>query len=282
MRAMNAKDDSSDLQPKKGNVDAQDENGRDSMVWNNEWDDNDSTLGDRELESQRILGYPNGSGGVIDEDEEAIEDEIRANLSSKVSSSLHAYKIAGVALIITLISFTINTVLSRGHCRLLIMLGICTIRTETTIMGEAILHALPTPLIVVLDGTTAVPLPPNDLTVKPLNWASPPLTHPLPPDNRSSHPLRISVRNATEPHSAEIHALCHRYPHHHSHHGSQYLVSLCVSHLHLRRHGNVQLQCILCLRLLYSSPWRAIPERQGVRRRTCHLWSFLDGMGHQR
>lgn len=117
---MNAKDDSSDLQPKKDNVDAQDESGRDSMAWNNEWDDNDSTLGDRELESQHILGYPNGSGGVIDEDEEAIEDEIRANLSSKVSSSLHAYKIAGVALIITLISFTINTVLSRGQCRLLI------------------------------------------------------------------------------------------------------------------------------------------------------------------
>src|SRR5277367_2409871 len=114
VRAMNAKDDtSSDLQPKKhddDDDDAQDETSRDNMVWNNDWDDNDSTLGDRALESQRILGYPNGSGGVIDEDEEAIEDEIRANLSSKITSSLHAYKIAGIALIITLISFTINTV----------------------------------------------------------------------------------------------------------------------------------------------------------------------------
>ena len=109
---MSVKKDSSDLQPKiHDNAQDEDEEESSSMVWNNEWDDeNDSTLGDRALESQHILGYPNGSGGVIDEDEEAIEDEIRANLSSKITSSLHAYKIAGIALIITLISFTINTV----------------------------------------------------------------------------------------------------------------------------------------------------------------------------
>jgi|SRR5271170_4850615 hypothetical protein len=106
---MSAKKDSSDLQPKIHDQ-AEDEEESSSMVWNNDWDDNDSTLGDRALESQHILGHPNSSDSVIDEDEEAIEDEIRANLNSKITSSLHAYKIAGIALIITLISFTINTV----------------------------------------------------------------------------------------------------------------------------------------------------------------------------
>src|SRR5271169_1478207 len=145
---MSAKKDSSDLQPKTHNY-AQDEEEESSstMVWNNDWDDNDSTLGARDLESQHILAPPNGSsGGVIDEDEEAIEDEIRANPSSKITSSLHAYKIAGIALIITLISFTINTVVPRGHIKLLIMLGICAVCTETIALGEAILHALFTPL----------------------------------------------------------------------------------------------------------------------------------------
>jgi hypothetical protein len=82
--------------------DVQNESENDDMAWNNDWDDNDSTGA---LESQRIL-----NPDMFDEDEEEIEDEIRANLSSKITSSLHAYKIAGVALIITLISFTINTV----------------------------------------------------------------------------------------------------------------------------------------------------------------------------
>ena len=105
---MSTRKDSTDLQHKIHD-DGDEEGG--SMVWNNDWDDVDSTLGDtRALESQHILGNPNGTGGIIDEDEEAMEDEIRANLSSKITSSLHAYKIAGIALIITLISFTINTV----------------------------------------------------------------------------------------------------------------------------------------------------------------------------
>jgi len=107
---MSAKKDNSDLQPKTHDHGQDEDEESSNMVWNNDWDDNDSTLGDRALESQHILGYPDGRDGVIDEDEEAIEDEIRANLSSKITSSLHAYKIAGIALIITLISFTINTV----------------------------------------------------------------------------------------------------------------------------------------------------------------------------
>jgi hypothetical protein len=82
----------------------QDEAGTDEMTWNNDWDDNDSTGA---LESQQMLNRNNLLDG---EDDDEIEDEIRANLSSKVTSSLHAYKIAGIALIITLISFTINTV----------------------------------------------------------------------------------------------------------------------------------------------------------------------------
>lgn len=88
--------------PSKTVGDVQNENEIEDMAWNNDWDDNDSTGA---LETQQILN-PN----MLDEDEEEIEDEIRANLSSKITSSLHAYKIAGVALIITLISFTINTV----------------------------------------------------------------------------------------------------------------------------------------------------------------------------
>jgi len=77
----------------------------DDMEWNNDWEDNDSTA---DLEHQQIL---NETRYMNDEDEE-IEDEIRANLSSKITSTLHAYKVAGAALIIALIAFTINTVLS--------------------------------------------------------------------------------------------------------------------------------------------------------------------------
>lgn len=76
----------------------------DDIAWNNDWDDSDSIGA---LESQQIL--PNDDTIIDDEDQE-IEDEIRANLSSKITSSLHAYKIAGVALVVALISFTINTV----------------------------------------------------------------------------------------------------------------------------------------------------------------------------
>ena len=71
------------------------------QVWDNDWDDTESTTGGGALESQQILR---------DQDEEEIEDEIRDNLSHKISSSLHAYKIASIALLITLVSFTINTV----------------------------------------------------------------------------------------------------------------------------------------------------------------------------
>jgi hypothetical protein len=67
-------------------------------AWDNDWDDNESTV---EHETQQILHDPV---------EEQIQDEIRANLSSKITSSLYAYKVAGIALIITLICFTINTV----------------------------------------------------------------------------------------------------------------------------------------------------------------------------
>ena len=76
-------------------------------VWNNEWDENESVDGDHlEFQQPQILHDP---------DEEEMEDEIRANLRSKVTSSLHKYKVAGVALIIALISFTINTVFIPAH-----------------------------------------------------------------------------------------------------------------------------------------------------------------------
>lgn len=89
--------------PSKTVGDVQDEAETDDMTWNNDWDDNDSTGA---LESQQIFHR-----NLVDgEEDDEIEDEIRANLSSKITSSLHAYKIAGIALIVTLISFTINTV----------------------------------------------------------------------------------------------------------------------------------------------------------------------------
>src|ERR1700755_806323 len=71
----------------------------DDMAWNNDWDDDNDSTG--ALESQQILQGAEDQG---------IEDEIQANLNSKIASSVHAYKVAGIALIITLISFTINTV----------------------------------------------------------------------------------------------------------------------------------------------------------------------------
>jgi hypothetical protein len=72
------------------------------VPWDNEdWD----------VQSEDEPIYRRSSEGlVVDPDEDLMEEEIRANLSAKITSSAHAYKLAGVALIITLISFTINTV----------------------------------------------------------------------------------------------------------------------------------------------------------------------------
>jgi hypothetical protein len=100
----------------------------DNMAWNNDWDDDDDSI--RGLESQQILQE--------NEDHE-IEDEIRANLNSKITSSLHAYKVAGIALIITLISFTINTVPPLDS---VLILGIRTIRTKDVTLGKTILYAV--------------------------------------------------------------------------------------------------------------------------------------------
>jgi hypothetical protein len=100
----------------------------DSMAWNNDWDDDNDSIGG--LESQHILQ------NAEDQD---IEDEIQANLSSKIASSAHAYKVAGIALIITLISFTINTVLPRPTD---LMKGIRTICTKVITLGETILYAV--------------------------------------------------------------------------------------------------------------------------------------------
>jgi len=116
-----------------GNIQPDIEN--DDMAWNNDWDDNDSTGA---LESQQILH----SRGDVDEDEIEIEDEIRANLSSKITSSLHAYKIAGLALIITLVSFTINTVHSQVATTSILITGICTIYARAAELGKTILYAV--------------------------------------------------------------------------------------------------------------------------------------------
>ena len=84
---------------KKDGDDLEDNN---EVALNIDWDDNDST---EALESQQILS----DDTTLDVDPE-LEEEIRANLSSKLTSSLHAYKIAGLALIVALVSFTLNTV----------------------------------------------------------------------------------------------------------------------------------------------------------------------------
>jgi hypothetical protein len=92
----------------------------DDMAWDNDWEDNDSTAGaNGSGERQHILRRSGDADrdAVFDPDEDDIENEIRTNLNSKITSSLHAYKIAGVALIVALISFTINTVAARLSCR---------------------------------------------------------------------------------------------------------------------------------------------------------------------
>lgn len=110
------------------------EEDNDDMAWSEDWEDDGDVATARALETQQIL--PGG-----DPDEEELEDEIRANLSSKITSTLHAYKIAGVALIVTLITFTVNTV-----CHVLFcvpeLLGICTICSRSTTLGETILYAV--------------------------------------------------------------------------------------------------------------------------------------------
>ena len=116
--------------------DAQQESEQEEMAWNNDWDDNDSTGA---LESQHMLN-PTRNSMLPDEEDDEIEDEIRVNLSSKIRSSLHAYKIAGIALIVVLISFTINTVTSNSFSSL--NLGIRTIRPEHITVEKAILHAV--------------------------------------------------------------------------------------------------------------------------------------------
>ena len=102
-------------------------------AWNNEWDDNESTT-EGQHETQQILHDP---------DEEEMEDEIQANLKSKITSSLHNYKVAGVALIIALISFTINTVRISSAEKLIA--GICAICSRDFRLAKAILHAVPDP-----------------------------------------------------------------------------------------------------------------------------------------
>jgi hypothetical protein len=122
------------------------------VAWDADWDDNESNT----HETQQILHNNNVSA-------EEIEDEIRANLTSKITSSLHAYKIAGIALIITLISFTINTV---PPSHLGVNVGIRTICSGDITLGETLLYAVPliitaliqifTPFIMVIDGTFTI------------------------------------------------------------------------------------------------------------------------------
>src|SRR5579859_969244 len=100
----------------------------DDMVWNNDWDDNESTGA---LERQQILH---------ESADTEFDDEIRANLNSKIASSRHAYKVAGIALLVVLVSFTLNTVEPSVSP---LTAGICTIRTVKVGMAEAILHAVP-------------------------------------------------------------------------------------------------------------------------------------------
>ena len=68
------------------------------QAWNNDdWDDHEETLAIAETDA--IL-HPT-----------PLDDVIRTNLDAKIQTSKHAYKIAGIALIVCLVAFTINTVL---------------------------------------------------------------------------------------------------------------------------------------------------------------------------
>jgi hypothetical protein len=82
------------------------------MAWDDDaWEDNGDSPAADASESQQILRGGERSPVLDpDADEDDIETEIRANLSSKITSKLHAYKVAALALIVALVSFTINTV----------------------------------------------------------------------------------------------------------------------------------------------------------------------------
>jgi hypothetical protein len=99
------------------------------MVWNNDWDDNDSNSA---LERQQILQETSDTD---------IEDEIRANLDSKITSSRHAYKVAGLALIVVLISFTLNTVFLTMYA-FSDAPGIRTVCTVRATVAKTVLHAV--------------------------------------------------------------------------------------------------------------------------------------------
>lgn len=81
-------------------------NDDEDITWNNNWNDDESIS--CAFESQRILD--NTQGG-----DQEMENDVPTNMESKTLSNLHTYKIAGAALIIALVSFTVNTVSNR--CR---------------------------------------------------------------------------------------------------------------------------------------------------------------------
>jgi hypothetical protein len=85
------------------------------------------------VESQRMLGAHEDEFPEYEDDD---DDEIEA---SKTSARLRTYKIAGVALIIALISFTVNTV---WVYLTLLTAGICTVCPGRFRLAKAVCHAV--------------------------------------------------------------------------------------------------------------------------------------------
>jgi len=249
------------------------------MVWNNDWDDNESNGA---LERQQILR----ESADLD-----IEDEIRANLNAKITSSRHAYQVAGVALIVVLVSFTLNTVYLA--ISLLTFAGIRTVCTGWVTMAEAVLHAVSrspkradrqvhTPFIVVPDGPSSISVPTPDVALESVYRPTAPITSSFPQNNRCPHPFRISLRYASQPDTRQVHVLRHcnfdLYPDS----CCKHLVLGGLSNIGVGCNSNVQLLSILRLCLFDSVIGGTFSKGQGLCRRIVDHRSVPNGLGYER
>src|SRR5271163_1214891 len=106
----------------------------------------------------------------------------------------------------------------------------------------------------VVNGSTAVPIPSIYLAIKSLNRTAIPLTYPLTTNNGRAYPLRISLGNAIELEPAEIHVLCHCHPDDNPHNSGKHVVPRCSVDLRIGCDCNVQLSSFLCICLFNTAP----------------------------
>jgi hypothetical protein len=207
-------------------------NDDDDMAWSNDWDDAESTGA---VERQQILHETSDTD---------IDDEIRANLNSKITSSRHAYKVAGIALIVVLVSFTLNTVPPAGS---LLTAGIRTVCPGHVTMAEAVLHAVPRapdeltdgqihpPFVMDPYGASPVPVPAVDVSLDPVCRALAALTSSFPQNNRGPHPFRVAIRDASKDDARQVHVLCHR--------NIDLYADSCCKHLVLGGFPDIHIRC---------------------------------------